>query len=86
MQMLDLTIKLSEEALARLRHEADIRHLALDEVVSAVLTDYLDEPQEADILASLRQSMLDVMNGLARPADEVLAELKAELGLDGDKG
>jgi hypothetical protein len=58
-------------------------------VGSGIILHYLDdddEPNDEEILLGLREAMLDVFAGNTRPASEVLAELKAEFGLDDDAG
>lgn len=56
-----------------------------DEVVSDVLADYFDEPAKDEILESIRDSLREGLAGKVRPVDEVLAELKQELGLHADE-
>jgi predicted transcriptional regulator len=81
----DVKLKLSDEVLQYLQREADNRKISLDEVVSDVLEDYFDEPTKEEILEGIRQSMLDVLAGNVRPADEVLAELKEEFNFDAEQ-
>ena len=85
MTTVEVKLKLSDEVLAYLQRESKNRKIALDEVVSDVLADYFDEPTHEEILAGIRQSMLDVLAGNVRPADEVLAELKQEFDFDADE-
>jgi predicted transcriptional regulator len=80
-----VNLKLSDEVLAYLQREARARNRPLDDVVSDVLADYFDEPTKDEMLAGLRQSMLDVLAGNVRPVDEVLAELKEEFDFDADE-
>ncbi len=86
MTMIEVKLKLSDDVLAYLQRESQNRKIALDEVVSDVLADYFDEPTNEELVAGLRQSMLDVLAGNVRPADEVLAELKQEFDFDADEG
>jgi predicted transcriptional regulator len=84
MTTVDVRLKLSDEVLEYLQRESENRRVPLDDVVSDVLADYFEEPTKEEILAGIRQSMLDVLAGNVRPADEVLAELKQEFDFDAD--
>ncbi|MEQ8676357.1 MAG: hypothetical protein RLP44_10525 [Aggregatilineales bacterium] len=75
MTTIEVKLKLSDDVLAYLQRESKNRKIALDDVVSDVLADYFDEPTNEELVTGLRQSMLDVLAGNVRPADEVLAEL-----------
>ena len=85
MTTVEIKLNLSDETLAYLQREATNRKVALDEVVSEVLADYFDEPPHEELLASFRQSILEVLAGNVRPADEFLAELKQEFDFDADE-
>ena len=80
--MTEITLQLPDEIVERLRHEALRLNIPLESVINTAIAHYLedDEPDEAEILTGLRQSMIDV-----RPADEVLAELKQEFDFDADE-
>ncbi len=73
--------------MQRLSEEAQRRNMPLEDVISMVLLNFLedDEPSDDEILAGLRQAMIDVRAGNTQPADQVLAELKAYLGIDDDE-
>jgi hypothetical protein len=85
MTTVDVRLKLSDEVLEYLQRESENRQVPLDDVVSDVLADYFEEPTKEEILAGIRQSMLDVLAGNVRPADAVLAELKQEFDFDADE-
>jgi hypothetical protein len=85
MTTVEVKLKLSEDVLEYLQRESENRHIALDEVVSEVLADYFDEPTHEELLASFRQSIMDVLAGNVRSADEVLAELRQEFDFDANK-
>jgi hypothetical protein len=55
--MLDLKLQLLDKVVAYLQREARSRSVTLDIVVGDLLTEYLDEPSEAEILNSLRIGM-----------------------------
>ncbi len=84
MMIVDVKLKLSDEALEYLQSQSKKRQVPLDEVVSEALAEYLDEPSKEELLANLRQAMSDVLAGNVRSADEVLAELKQEFSDDAD--
>lgn len=86
MTTVDIKLRLSDEVLEYLERESRNRKVSLDDVVSDVLVDYFDEPTKEEILISIRESLRDGLAGKVRPVDEILAELKQELGLDGDEG
>lgn len=82
----DVKLNISDEVITHLQRAAQKRNVSLDEVVSEVLTDYFEEPTREELLAGLRQSLIDVATGNTQPADTLLAELKNELGDDADAG
>ena len=77
MTTLDLKVHLPDTIVAYLQKEARSRHVSLDIVVGDLLTEYFDEPTEAEILESLRIGMEQALAGEGRPALEVLDELEA---------
>lgn len=85
--MTQVILQLSDEMLQRLRDEAQRLNMPLEAVINTAITHYFeeDEPDEAEILAGLRQAMIDALAGNVRPADEVLAELIEEFDPDADK-
>lgn len=85
MTTVDVKLKLSDEVLEYLQRESKNRKVPLDDVVSDVLADYFDEPTKEEILENIRESLRDGLAGKVRPVDEVLAELKQELGLHADE-
>jgi hypothetical protein len=84
MTALELKLNLPDEVLEYLQRDAKNRNIPLDDVVSEIVTEYLDEPTEEEILEDIRQSMKDVMAGNVRSIDDVLAELKEEFDFDAD--
>jgi predicted transcriptional regulator len=84
----DVKLNVSEEVMAYLRREAERRKVALDEVVSEVLADYVEvtssEPTDDEILAGLRVGMQQALAGDYRPAREVLDEIDREMSDDAD--
>jgi predicted transcriptional regulator len=85
MLTLDLKVELPDKIFQRLQDEAQRRNLPLDEMVSAALLDYFDEPSDEEILNTIRESMQDALAGRVRPIDEVLAELKQEFDFDANE-
>ena len=81
---IDVKLTLSDEVLAYLQQEATRRQVALDEVISDVLTDYFDEPTHAKLLTSLQRSFEQVTTGDYRPARAFLDELDDEATDDAD--
>lgn len=84
MTTVEVRLKLSDEVLEYLQRESENRQVPLDDVVSDVLADYFDEPTKEEILENIRESLRDGLAGKVRPVDEVLSELKQELGLHAD--
>lgn len=82
----DVKLNVSEEVMAYLRGEAERRKVALDEIVSEVLTDYFDDPTHEELLAGLKRSFEQVLAGDYRPAREFLDELDSETGDHADNG
>lgn len=82
----DVKLNVSEEVMMYLRSEAERRKVALDEVVSEVLTDYFDDPTQEELLAGLRRSFEQVLAGDYRPAREFLDELDNETTNNADNG
>ena len=82
----DVKLNVSEEVIAYLRREAERRKVALDEVVSEVLTDYFDDPTHEELLAGLKRSFEQVLAGDYRPAREVLDEIDSETDDNADNG
>lgn len=85
--MTEVTVQLPDELMQRLSEEAQRRNMPLEAVINTAILNFLedDEPSDDEILSGLRQAMIDVRAGNTRPADDVLAELKAELGIDDDE-
>lgn len=71
----DVKLDVSEDVIRYLRREAERRKVALDAVVSEVLTDYFDDPTHEELLEGLRRSFEQVLAGDYRPAREFLDEL-----------
>jgi hypothetical protein len=86
--MADLTLHLDDKMLERLQSEAKQRNVPLEALVSEALEFYFDdddEPTKEEILETLRQSMLDALAGKGEPIEDVLAELRAEYGINADE-
>ena len=81
--MSEITLQVSDEMLAQLQNEAKRLRVPVESVINTAIAYFLteDEPTDEEILVGLRQAISDVFAGNTRPADEVLAELKEELGL-----
>jgi hypothetical protein len=86
MTIVDIKLNLSDEVLEYLQRESEKRKVSLDDVVSEVLSDYFDEPTDDEILENMREALRDGLAGKVRPVDDVLAELKQELGFHADEG
>lgn len=78
--MSTLELNISEKMLKRLRDEANLRNLPLSDIVNVALEHYFedDESTNEEILASLRQGMMDALHGNVRPAHDVLDEIERE--------
>lgn len=76
--MNQVTVKLPDDVLARLRDESERMNQSLDEMIQAAILYFLEEPTEAEILASLRTGMQQALTGDYRPAHEVLDEIDQE--------
>lgn len=88
MTTIDIKLTLPKAMLAELQQEAQRRKVSLDSVVSEMLTDYFDDPDdpsEDEILARIRAAFEDDLMGRVRPAEDVLAELRRELKIDADE-
>ncbi len=78
MTQIELKLTLSEVVLTQLRDIAQQRGLSLDALVSEAIEDYLDDPTDEEILASIKRGMQEALAGDVRPAHEVLDELENE--------
>ena len=84
--MVEFTLKLPDEVLSRLESEAKRQQIPLNDLVREVIESYLDEdePTKEELLADLRQSMIDALAGRTRPADEVIEELRRKYPTNAD--
>jgi predicted transcriptional regulator len=84
--MTEVTLKLPDELVERLRNEAQRLNMPLESVINTAIKYYLDddEPTEEEILTGLRRSMEQVLAGDFRPAREVLDEIEGEALDDAD--
>jgi len=78
MTTIEITLSVPDDILEYLKQEAARRDVALEVVVSDVLSDYYREPTEAEILEGIRMGMRDALRGNVRPARDVLDEIEAE--------
>jgi hypothetical protein len=78
MTTLAIQLNLSDEALARLQQEAQRRNVSIDTVISEILEESFDEPNEAELLGNLRTAMQQAQVGNYRSAHEVLDEIERE--------
>jgi predicted transcriptional regulator len=85
--MVEFTLNLPDDVLERLQSEAEERQVPLADLVQTAIEYYLDddEPTNEEILEDLRQAFRDVRAGRTRPAQEVMDEIRRELGLDADQ-
>lgn len=81
---IDVKLHVSDEVMAYLQHEAENRKVSLDEVVSAVVADYFEEPIREELLAGLKRSLEQVIAGDYRPAREFLDEIDNQVSDDAD--
>jgi poly(A) polymerase Pap1 len=82
---LNLPLSLTEEVMEYLQTKAKYQQITIAEVVQQAIDVYVEQDVELskeEILANLQQAMTEALAGKTRPADEVLAELRQELGLD----
>jgi len=84
--MVEFTLKLPDEVLSRLESEAKRQQIPVNDLVREVIETYLDEdePTKEELLADLRQSMIDAIAGRTRPADEVIEELRQKYPTNAD--
>jgi len=83
--MSEMILQLPREMEDRLHEAAERHHMPVDELVKEAIAIYLDdedEPTNEEILANLREAMRDALAGKGRPAREVIAEIRAELGYE----
>lgn len=81
MTILDVKLRLSDHLLERLEEEAHDLNLPLDQVVMLAVEDFLEDESDEDILAGIRQGMLEALAGNTMPAKQAIAEIRRELGL-----
>jgi len=82
-----MILQLPHEMADRLHEAAERHHKPVDELIKEAIAVYLDdedEPTNEEILENLREAMRDALAGRTRPAEEVMAEIRAELGLEHD--
>lgn len=92
---IELKQLLSDSDMTRLLTEASRQQLPLANLVREAIAAYLDDIEEEsdeiedtpdeEILADFRQAWHEAMTGQTRPAREVLAEIREELGLNDDQ-
>jgi hypothetical protein len=75
MSIIELKLRLPDAVLDWLSEEAQRRETSLENVISDVLTDYLEEPTEEQILANLKSSMQQALSGDVRSAQAMLNEI-----------
>lgn len=76
-----LDLDFSPQTLERLQTHATDLNLSLEQVITLAVEDFLEDDSDEEILAGIRQGMLDALAGNTIPADQALADLKRELGL-----
>lgn len=87
--MVTIQIELADALMARLqaKAQADDVHIGvlIEEAIEIYLDETADDPTKAEILASIRDGMLQALHGEGRPAHDVLDELEAETEEDANK-
>ena len=84
MSALEITLHVPDDVLHNLRQKAGERNVSLDVVVSELVAEHYEEPTEEEILAGIRQGMIDALSGNVQPADKVLVEIRQELNIAND--
>jgi len=73
---IDVKLNVSNDVMVYLQREAERRKVALDTIVSEVLTDYFDDPTHEALLAGLKRSCEQVAAGAYHPSREFLDTLE----------
>ena len=74
-----LTINFTPEQREKIEHLAEINgYDTADAYALAILEQFIEEPNEEEILEDIRASFREALNGQTIPIEDVLAELEAE--------
>lgn len=78
-------VNLTNDLLQDLQGELGRRNLdSMDSLIHDILTEYFKEPSKEDILASMREAIIDFKQGNVLSMDEVMAELREEFDFDAE--
>lgn len=85
--MPQIELHLDEDTLQRLQWRAERDGTTLDETIRAAIETYFvyDDPPKAELLADLKQALIDAINGNTIPIDDVLREFDEEFPDDEDE-
>jgi hypothetical protein len=89
MHKINVELTLSDELLTQLEKVSASSNMSLDAVIVAAVEDYLldddedfEDESDEEILESFTEGFREALMDNVRPAREVLAEIKRELGMD----
>lgn len=85
---LTLPLSLSDEVMAYLEEKAQNQQVTIADIVLEAIDAYVEhdiELSKEEILNNIEDAMRDALAGKTRPAHEVLAELRQELGSDANE-
>lgn len=78
-EQIELKVRIPAEVLTRLKQAATERDIAVEDLVSDVLSGYADEPSKAEILDGIERGLREALRGDGQDAFQALDEIDAEL-------
>jgi hypothetical protein len=90
---IEIQLQISQEAYHQLQDEVKRRDITLNELLTEVIDDFLDQPPSEEemedtpkekILADLREAWKETLTGKTYPAKEALATLRKKLRDESD--